>query len=261
MYKYKGKTALVTGASTGIGAAFAKRLGEKGMNVVLVARSEEKLKEVAAAIKDVKTTVIPLDLTQSDAVEKLTKELNSAQIEIDMLVNNAGFGTFGRFETIDPAKEREEIQLNVMAVVDLSHAFVRNMLKKGDGAIINVASTAAHQPVPYLSVYAATKAFVLSFSEALWAEYKDRGIRVLSLNPGATESEFHERAGMTASGFPMESAETVVNNGLRALEEGKSFVISGMHNALLGDFLTRVLPRGQVAQLAKQFMQMRLPKN
>jgi len=261
MYKYTGKTALVTGASAGIGSAFAKKLAAKGMNVVLVARSENKLKAVASGLKGVTATVIPLDLTEPDAISKLQAQLSAEQIEIDLLVNNAGFGTFGKFETIDPATEKKEIQLNVMAVVELTHAFIPAMLKKGEGAIINVASTAGHQPVPYMAVYAATKAFVLSFSEALWAEFKDRGIRVLSLNPGATESEFHEVAGLSASGFPMETAETVVDTGLKALEEGKSFVISGLANALLGDVLTRVLPREQVALLAKTFMQTRLSNN
>ncbi len=261
MYKYSGKTALVTGASAGIGVAFAKKLAKKGMNIVLVARSEEKMKAVAAELIGVKATVIALDLTEPDAVAKLQSRLAEEQIEIDLLVNNAGFGTFGKFEDIDPATERKEIQLNVMAVVELTHAFIPSMLKKGEGAIINVASTAAHQPVPYMAVYAATKAFVLSFSEALWAEFKERGIRVLSLNPGGTESEFHEVAGMSTSGFPMETADTVVDNGLKALEEGKSFVISGFANALLGDFLTRIMPREQTVMMAKQFMQSRLPKS
>ena len=258
MYQYKGKTALVTGASTGIGAAFVKKLASKGMNVVLVARSEDKMKNVAAQCKDVKTTVIPLDLTEADAVAKLQARLSEENIEIDLLINNAGFGIFGKFETIDLAIQQKEIQLNVMALVSLTHAFIPAMLKKGEGAIINVGSTAAHSPIPYLTVYAATKAFVLSFSEALWAEYKDRGIRVLSLNPGATESDFHLVSGLGLSGFPKEKAETVVDNGLKAMEEGKSFVISGLPNILMGDVLTRLLPREQVAMLAKQFMHGRL---
>jgi short-subunit dehydrogenase len=260
MYQYKGKTALVTGASTGIGAAFVKKLASKGMNVVLVARSEDKMKNVAAQCKDVKTTVIPLDLTDADAVPKLQSRLKEENIEVDLLINNAGFGIFGQFETIDLAIQQKEIQLNVMALVGLTHAFIPAMLQKGEGAIINVASTAAHSPIPYLSVYAATKAFVLSFSEALWAEYKDRGIRILSLNPGATESDFHLVSGLESSGFPKESAETVVDNGLKAMEEGKSYVISGLPNILMGDVLTRLLPREQVAMLAKQFMHGRLNK-
>lgn len=260
MYIYKGKTALVTGASTGIGAAFARKLAEKGMNVVLVARSEDKLNKVASELKDVKATVIALDLTEHDAVAKLQQRLNEEQIEIDLLVNNAGFGTFGPFETISAETENQEIQLNVMALVALTHAFIPSMLKKGDGAIINVASTAAHSPIPFMAVYAATKAFVLSFSEALWAEYKDRGVRVLSLNPGATESDFHLVSGMSPQGVPMESAESVVKNGLKAMEEGKSFVISGLHNQIFGDFLTRIIPREQTALLAKTFMQTRLNK-
>jgi short-subunit dehydrogenase len=260
MYKYKDKTALITGASAGIGAAFVRILASKGMNVVLVARSKEKLEKVAADIKGVKATVIPLDLTEANAISKLQSRLSEENISVDLLVNNAGFGTFGQFETIDSGREKEMIQLNVSAVVELTHAFIPAMLERKEGAIINVASTAAHLPVPYMAVYAATKAFVLSFSEALWAEYKDRGIRILSLNPGSTESEFHQVAGMTVSSFPMETAEAVVLNGLKALEEGRSFVISGMSNAILGDVLTRIIPRGQAALLAKQFMQGRVKK-
>lgn len=260
MYQYKGKTALVTGASTGIGAAFVKKLAGKGMDIVLVARSEDKMKNVAAQCPGVKTTVIPLDLTEADAVTKLQSRLSTENIEVDLLINNAGFGMFGQFESLSIEIQLKEIQLNVMALVALTHAFIPSMLKRGEGAIINVASTAAHSPIPYLSVYAATKAFVLSFSEALWAEYKDRGIRVLSLNPGATESEFHTVSGLESGGFPKESAETVVDNGLKAMEEGKSYVISGLPNILMGDVLTRLLPREQVAILAKQFMQGRLKK-
>src|SRR5271156_4950090 len=194
MYKYNGKTALITGASTGIGAEFARKLARRGMNVILVARSEDKLQALASELKNIKATVIPLDLTLPDAAPTLKKKVAELGLQVDLLINNAGFGTFGPFEEIDPKLEQQEIQLNVMALVDLTHAFIPAMLERGEGAIINLASVAAHQPVPYMSVYAATKAFVLSFSEALWAEYKDRGIRVLSLNPGATKTEFHSVA-------------------------------------------------------------------
>jgi short-subunit dehydrogenase len=259
MYKYNGKTALITGASTGIGAEFARKLAKRGMNVILVARSADKLQALAAELKNIKATVIPLDLTLPDAASIVRKKVSELELQVDLLVNNAGFGTFGPFEAMDPELERNEIQLNVVALVDLTHAFIQPMLERGEGAVINVASVAAHQPVPYLAVYAATKAFVLSFSEALWAEYKDRGIRVLSLNPGATKTEFHSVAKMPEN-FMMESVSTVVDTGLKALEEGKSVAICGLGNAVMAGFLQRLVPREQVALVAKKIMGSRLPK-
>lgn len=259
MFSYAGKTALITGASSGIGAAFVKELAARMVNVILVARSEDKLKRLAEEVgreHGIKAQVIVSDLGSADGVTNVVKEVIASNQVVDILVNNAGFGTFGPFEDLDLQREHDEILLNVVALVDLTHAFIPPMLKKGDGAVINVASVAGHQPVPYMATYAATKAFVLSFSEALWYEFKDRGVRVLSLNPGNTATNFHEVASLPNIGN-QETSETVVKVGLKALEEGRSSVISGFKNWFAAGFLTRLFPRQTVVSLAGEIMKPR----
>jgi len=170
MYTYQGKTALITGASSGIGEAFAQGLAARGMNVILVARSETILNTLAQKLDEqyhVRTTVIPADLSHLDASATIKERVQELGLQVDLLVNNAGFGTYGHFETLDAQRDREEVLVNVAAVVDLSHAFLPAMFERGEGAIINVASTASFQPAPYMAIYGASKAFVLSFSAAL----------------------------------------------------------------------------------------------
>ncbi|HAG83880.1 MAG TPA: oxidoreductase [Cyanobacteria bacterium UBA12227] len=256
MLTYRQKTALITGASSGIGASFARELAHRGMNLILVARSESKLQTLATELSrhDCRIEVVVCDLSQPGAAQHIYNVIQHRQLQVDLLINNAGFGTYGLFEQLEPEREQEEIRLNVAAVVDLSRAFIPDMLKQGSGAIINVASTAGHQPVPYMAVYGATKAFVLSFSEALWAEYRDRGIRVLALCPGPTETPFHAIAQERQVG-QMTSPETVVSVGLKALEQGRSYVIPGRMNAFLSVLLPRLLPRALVALIAKQMTQ------
>jgi short-subunit dehydrogenase len=247
--------ALITGASSGIGAAFARELASRGMDLILVARSESKLQALATELTtpECRVEVIVCDLSQAGATQQIYKFVQDRQLHVDLLINNAGFGTYGSFENLDPGREQAEIMLNVAAVVDLAHAFIPDMLKHGNGAIINVASTAGHQPVPYMAVYGATKAFVLSFSEALWAEYRDRGIRVLALCPGPTETPFHAIAQEQIVGLgQMATPEQVVSTGLRALEQGRSYVIPGLMNAFLSAILPRLLPRHLVALVAKR---------
>jgi short-subunit dehydrogenase len=173
MRTLKGKTALVTGASSGIGEAVARRLAQEGANVVLVARSEAKLRALADTLSEdhgINAVVVVADLIKPSTGEAVRRHVDAQGIAIDVLVNNAGFGTYGPFEDIEPGREQDEVAVNVVALVGLTHAFLPPMLQRGHGAILNVASTSAFQPGPYMAVYAATKAFVLSFSEALWAE-------------------------------------------------------------------------------------------
>ena len=191
------KTALITGASTGIGVVFARQLAQRQMELILVARSRDKLEQLAAELEEqygVKVTVIVQDLTVAGAGKLVYDTVNQKGINVDLLVNNAGFGGYGAFSEQDLARQLEMIQLNNLVLVELSHYFLRPMLAGAGGAIINVASIAGFQPLPYLSVYAATKAFVLSFSESLWAENKDKGVEILALCPGPTESNFFEVA-------------------------------------------------------------------
>lgn len=252
MYTYAGKTALITGASSGIGAAFAQVLGGLGVQLILVARSEQKLQALAKTLaekNDIRVEVITADLSQPGAAREVFEETQRRGLKVDMLVNNAGFGTYGRFHTIDAAREQQEIMLNVAAVVDLTHLFLPAMVERRDGAVINVASTAAFQAVPFEAVYAASKAFVLSFSEALWFEYRKLGVRVLALCPGATSTEFFNVLGTedVVVGIK-ETPEKVVRTGLRALEQGRPSVISGSLNWLVA-FSTRFFPRGVVARI------------
>jgi short-subunit dehydrogenase len=215
------KTALITGASTGIGVVFARQLAQRQMELILVARSRDKLEQLAAELEEqygVKVTVIVQDLTVAGAGKLVYDTVNQKGINVDLLVNNAGFGDYGAFSEQDLARQLEMIQLNNLVLVELTHYFLRPMLTGAGGAIINVASIAGFQPLPYLSVYAATKAFVLSFSESLWAENKDKGVEILALCPGPTESNFFEvarfpRAFMGKNGR-LDSAEVVVQEAL-----------------------------------------------
>ncbi len=259
MLNYLGKTALVTGASAGIGATFARMLAERGMNLILVARSQSKLQTLATELASrylSQVEVIPYDLSQEGAVRHIKEVICQRHLQVDLLINNAGFGTYGPFETLNPEREHEEIMLNVVALADLTRTFIPAMVARGSGAIVNVASTAAHQPVPYMAVYGATKAFVLSFSEALWAEYQDRGIRVLAICPGATDTNFHTIAQEPAVGR-MNTPEQVVLTALKALEQGRSSVIPGLSNALMSGLLPRIFPRELTARIVKRMMQPR----
>jgi len=253
MFHYQGKTALITGASSGIGRAFALALAERGMAVVLIARREERLRELANDLVQrygVQTEVIVADLGQEGAAFQVQQVLAERRVAIDLLVNNAGFATHGGFETLAAERDHEQVMVDVTAVVDLTHAFIPSLLQRTPGAaIINVASTASFQPLPYMAVYGASKAFVVSFSQALAEEYRARGLRVLALCPGATATAFFEIAGEQAAFGRRRTTEQVVATGLRALERGRTVVVDGASNALLAQ-LTRFFPRRFVAQMA-----------
>src|SRR6266567_4119568 len=252
MFTYQGKTALITGASSGIGRAFASALAARKMHVVLVARSEERLRALATQLSEqyhIHAEVIASDLSQEHAAQALQQEVERRGLGIDLLVNNAGFALNGFFETLAPERDHQQVMVDVTTVVDLAHAFVPSMLARGEGAIINTASTASFQPLPYMAVYGASKAFVLSFSQALSEEYRDRGLRVLALCPGATETAFFDTAGEAASFGRRRTPEQVVTTALRALERGRSVAIDGFSNAFLTQ-LARLFPRQFVVRMA-----------
>jgi short-subunit dehydrogenase len=187
-------TALITGASSGIGETFARELAASNTDLVLVARSQAKLEELATELSgkyQIKTTVIPQDLTQPAAGQVVFETVQAQDLRIDTLINNAGFGDYGAFSDRPLGKLLAMVQLNITAVVELTGLFLPSMQERKQGAIINVSSIAGFQPLPYMSVYAATKAFVLNFSEALWAENKDLGVKILAVCPGPTLSLIH----------------------------------------------------------------------
>ena len=198
---FKGTTALITGASSGIGEVFARELAARGADVVLVARNEGKLAELAgelASKHSVKAEVLAADLGQPGAGRALAEQVAARGLTVDVLINNAGFGFLSPLVKTDADMMSTMVALNVAALTDLTHAFLPGMVERDRGAVVNVASTAAFQPVPYMAVYGATKAYVLSFTEALWGETKGTGVRVTCLCPGATATAFFETAGEQA---------------------------------------------------------------
>jgi len=250
---YKDKTAVVTGASSGLGVEYAKELAARGANLVLVARRKEALDELAAKItknSGVKVQTIALDLSTPTSSKKLMAELKKLKIEPQILINNAGFGTSGRFTKDNAAKVQDEIQLNVGTLVDLTHAVLPAMIAAKAGAIVNIASTAAYQPVPGMAVYAATKAFVLSFTSAVWGETKDTGVRVLAVSPGATATEFFNVAGATPSGA-LAPISAVIKTTFDALDAKKSVpsVIVGGRNSFMAT-VSKMLPAKLVIGVA-----------
>lgn len=248
--EWRGKWALITGTSAGIGVALAEELAAGGTNLVLTARRKDRLEALAqrlACSHKIETQVVPADLIDPAAPEKIFSFTRDK--EIDLLINNAGFGKYGEFHSV--AKERlvEMVQVNCSAVVHLTHLFVQDMVARRRGDILILASTASFQAVPYISTYAATKAFDLLFAEGLAEELKPYGIRVCALCPGSTESEFHVVAGQDKFIHRAETAQKVARTGLRALAAGKSYVISGLGN-YFGAHGERLVPRRFVTRTA-----------
>jgi hypothetical protein len=244
------KVALVTGASAGLGVEFARQLSKRGHRLVLAARRKERLEELARELGNARAVAI--DLSKKDAAARLMADLEANGESVDLLVNNAGFGLIGRFAQLDAKRERQMIDLNVGTLTDLCRAVAPAMIERKSGGIINVASTAAFQPGPKMAVYFATKAFVLSLSEALHEELKPHGIKVSCLCPGPTRTEFGDVAGFTSNilfdHLAMTSAE-VVEAGLNGLDKNKAVVVPGVVNKLTA-FSGRLVPRSVTRKVA-----------
>jgi short-subunit dehydrogenase len=248
------ETALITGASSGIGAEFARQLAAAGMNVVLVARRADRLEQQRRDIEKqhaVRCTTIAKDLSALTAPSEVFTETERQGTPIDWLVNNAGFGTNGRFAELPLEREMEEIHLNIGALVALARLYLPGMIARGRGQIVNLGSVGSFVPTPYMATYSATKAFILSFSEAIAAEVAGKGVGVLALCPGATKTEFQEVAGVSENvpEFTYMSAETVVRQAIAAAKSGKRTLVPGwMNKIMIGS--TRLAPRSMMANVA-----------
>lgn len=242
------ETVLVTGASSGIGRELALLFAENKSNLVLVARSKSKLDELAQEIRTrhgVQVDVFPKDLSESGAAESLAADLRAAGITVDILVNNAGFGVYGPFAELDLERQSQMIQLNMTALTELCHVLLPGMRQRRRGGILNVASTAAFQPGPFMAVYYATKSYVLSFTEALAEELSGEPVTITCLCPGPTKTGFAAEAEMESTPlfekFAMEVPE-VARQGYEGFRAGKTVVVTGLSNKL-GAFSTRFAPR------------------
>ncbi len=244
------QVALITGASAGLGVEFARQLSKRGHALVLAARRKERIEALAEELGNARA--IAIDLSEAGSAAKLIADLDSAQERVEILVNNAGFGLIGPFAQLDPGRLLQMIDLNVATLTDLCRAVAPGMIKRRSGGIINVASTAAFQPGPNMAVYFATKAYVLSFTEALHEELKPHGVKVSCLCPGPTRTEFGEVAGFGGNAafdrVAMESPE-VVAAGLKGLDRNHAVVVPGLMNKAVAAS-TRFAPRSVVRKIA-----------
>jgi len=263
---YANRWALVTGASTGIGAEFAERLAARGMHLVLTARREELLNQLAEELHTKHGTrceVITCDLSDQTEVHRLVDEINKRDITVELLVNNAGFAVVGEIEEADRDTVMQMIHLNIGALTELTYLLLPGMLERQHGAIINVASVAAFQPVAYMGAYAASKSYVLHFSESLWAEVRDRGVSVLALCPGVTRTSFFETAGVPGwlKKQRSQTPEQVVKAALHALEKRKPYVVSGWRNYFLSLAVRLATRKVAVTESMKYFRPSRKQKD
>ncbi len=273
MNVYKDKFALLTGASTGIGYAIAKELANRGANLIIsaTARSEDKLQELSKEIKELGSDchIFLEDLSKRDSGRSLYDQIKLKNLHVDLLVNNAGYGRWGTYHEVDMDDYADMIQLNITSLSELSHLFIPDMISKGEGGVINVGSVASLTPVPYSSVYAATKAYVLSLSEGLRYEYKDFNIRIMALLPGATISNFGQVAtaksdklrerlnkrSKSAVGTVFQTSHEVAVECLDGFEKDKQFIIPGKSNrrtALITKFMPRTKVLSTVGSLFKK---------
>ena len=273
MNVFKDKFALVTGASTGIGYAIAKELANRGANLIIsaTARSEDKLQELSKEIKELGSDchIFLEDLSKRDSGRSLYDQIKLKNLHVDLLVNNAGYGRWGTYHEVDMDDYADMIQLNITSLSELSHLFIPDMISKGEGGVINVGSVASLTPVPYSSVYAATKAYVLSLSEGLRYEYKDFNIRIMALLPGATISNFGHVAtaksdklrerlnkrSKSAVGTVFQTSHEVAVECLDGFEKDKQFIIPGKSNrrtALITKFMPRTKVLSTVGSLFKK---------
>ncbi len=254
MAEFTGRTALVTGASSGIGADIARELGKRGANLILVARRREKLEALAAELS---ALGVQAEAASCDIAEEAARvALAAAHPNVDILVNNAGLGVFGAFAEAQWKSLENMLAVNVMAVTHLTHLFAGPMAGRGYGRVMMVASTAAYQPVPLYAAYAASKAYVLSLSDALNVEYKAKGVKFTTLSPGTTQSEFFEVAAQKKSVMvekTMMTSAAVAKIGVDAMVSGRSSVVAGAMNSIMA-FTTRFSPRGMAAEIAYRML-------
>lgn len=249
-------TCVVTGASSGIGAEIARELASRGHGVTLVARREERLRELAEELSAVRVEVVACDLADAAERRRLFAEVAERGLTVEVLVNNAGFGSAGRVDRLDHEMEVRMVRTNVEAPVDLCMEYVPQMVERGRGAVLNLASTAAFQPLPRQATYAATKAFMLSYSETMHEDLKGTGVSVTVLCPGPVRTEFTQGTGLEVSdekvpAFFWKDAPEVARAGVRGLEKGKRTVVAGRLNAI-GAVAGRLAPRGVVLPLASR---------
>ncbi|HSG71516.1 MAG TPA: SDR family oxidoreductase [Planctomycetaceae bacterium] len=262
---YADRWALITGASSGIGMEFARRLAALGMHLVLTARRESEMKQLADELDTrhgTRCEIIPLDLSVAENVGILDNRIRELDIEIELLVNNAGFGLVGTFEETDPDRVMEMVRLNIGTLTELSYRLARPMVERKHGAIINVASVAAFQPVAYMGAYAASKSYVMHFSEALWAELKDHGVTVMALCPGVTKTSFFDVAGVP-EWLKSQSSHTpahVVKTALKHLEKRRQYVVCGWKNYILS-LMTRLATRKIVVSESRKYFRPKPKKN
>jgi len=256
-----GKTALITGASSGIGLELTRLFARDSYDLVLVARSEQQLKQLADELHEkfgITVKVIAKDLSVAGTPDEIFTELQQENVTADALVNNAGYATYGLFSELDLDNELRMMQVNMVALTHLTKLFLPGMLKNHRGKILNIASTAAFQPGPLMAVYYASKAYVLSFSEALANELRGTGVNVTALCPGPTESGFQKRANMEdsklVSGRKIMDAVTVARAGYRGLMAGKTVVIPGIRNRILVESV-RFSPRSMVTQIVRNMQE------
>ena len=249
-------TALITGASSGIGAEFARVFAARGHDLILVARRRDALEAIAGQVEGrhrVRAVVMPFDLAEQDAPARLFEAVHGAGLQVDILVNNAGFGLAGEFAETDIERELEMIQVNVVALTQLTKLFLGPMLQRRSGGILNVASVAGLFPGPLRSVYYATKAYVLSFTEAIAEELRDSGVTVTALCPGPVATEFHGISGGTAESFGPKSiadVSEVARFGYRALQAGTRVAVPGVQNKIVVQ-ARRLAPRRLVTRLVR----------
>ena len=250
-------TALITGASSGIGEAFARRLASDGHDLFLVARSGDKLQELCSELSakhGITAQYFALDLTEPEAVARCFAETARLGLDIDLLINNAGFGSMGDFAKLDVERELEMIRLNIGTLVGLTHRYLGPMRERRRGTIINISSGAGFQPIPFMATYAATKTFVTAFSEAIAAENRPFGVEVIAVCPGSTDTPFFEtgKVGREFASKGLETPEQVVETALRAIGGGRAKVISGWKNRLVARVVS-IVPNSLIVRvIAKQ---------
>jgi short-subunit dehydrogenase len=253
-----GRTALITGASAGLGVDFARLFAADGYDLVLAARRAAPMDALAGelvAAHGIKADVVPIDLSKPDAADELVQAIESRGLEIDALVNNAGFGVLGRFIESEAAAQRDMVAVNVAALTRLTRLLLPGMIARGHGRIMNLASVAGFFPGPHMAVYFATKAYVVSFSEALAEELKGTGVTVTCVCPGSTETEFHAVAGMSnprsGGGSMMMASAPVARAGYLATMRGRRLIVTGAPNKLTV-FAARLMPRGLMLRLVRR---------